>query len=168
MRVIGTGAEEWFESVLKCTVWFVSSGHPSADGAVEYYTVKLLRGETTMTCDCTAGQFGKVCKHRVVVHQLLAKAAPKQEAPKQEAPKQEAPKQTTPAQSVVRLVQYDGRPGKGSKCAQCGGAFPRGEWIALQGGQALHDKCAARPATSTRETDTAMMRCNNKPFSMMR
>jgi hypothetical protein len=160
VRVIGMGTEEWFDNGVKCTVWFVSSGHPSADGAVEYYTVKLIDGEREMSCDCTAGQFRKVCKHRCVVHQLLS----------QSTQKQEAPKQMTRTQSVVRLVQFDGRKGRGSKCAQCGKAFVTGEWIALEGAQALHDKCVAQDqaTTSGHPGDTAMMRRNTRAFSMMK
>ena len=54
------------------------------------------------------------------------------------------------------------------KCAQCGAAFTKGEWIALKGGQAMHDKCVAQDTASERPSDTAYPRRSNRAFSLMK
>lgn len=136
-------------------VYFIPS---SKNEAIWYHVVLTDAGFKCSCAQGTDGQGAHYCTHRA-----LARQAHVQEDVQQE---QAAPKATR-AQSAGYTVTYDGRKGKGSKCAACGEQFAIGERITLSDGQAFHTTCVTQDQTG-HPGDTAYPRRSNRAFSLMK
>lgn len=135
VQIMGTGTERWVDGAT-FRVWFVSSAAgPTADGNVSCYTVRLRDGEHVLTCDCPAGQYGKVCKHRKTVHAALS------------AERAVQPVRPQPQTVRTTTVAYAARRGRLSACTKCGADFTEHELVTLRGTGVVW--CANCSGTST-------------------
>jgi hypothetical protein len=135
--------------------WFV----PSATGGDvgDWHRVWIAGGR--FQCSCSGGQHGKVCMHKAVARMRYQV----EEAALQQAEAQA--REPKPARTDGRVVTYDGRPGRGSRCASCSKSFTQGEHIVLLNGAAFHEQCVA---STQLPGDDAPVACDNKPFSIFK
>jgi hypothetical protein len=140
-------------------VYFV----PSSQDNRHWYHVVVERDG--FHCSCAQGTDGRgthYCTHRALARQAyLQEAHGLQQA-------EERAREPKPARTDGRVVTYDGRPGRGSRCASCSKSFTTGENIALVDGKAYHPLCADTTAPGSRPGDDAPVARDNKPFSIFK